>query len=384
MLRQDDLNAILAQKGEGCVSLSFATHRDRPSAQQDALRIKNDLGTAEQRLVARGVRATSARELLKPAAALLEDRPFWEHQDEGLALYLAPEFFRCWRVPFPPPEVLTVGRRFSLKPLLPLVSGAERFYILALSQHHVRLLSCTPFSSSAMPLPDTPDSLPEALWTDDPERQLQFHSGAGGSGGRGERRPARFHGHGTGVDDTQEKIRRYLRAVDKGVTDALAGQRMPLVLASVKALLPLYREISSYPNVIEEGIWGNPETRRDEDLRREAWRLLAPMFETSKQEAVDRFRELASKGRATAEVNAVALAAMDGRVDELIVAPTAESWGLVRLDRHAIEPSAPDHPEAEELVDVSIIETLGRGGKVYGLELRDMPAPSPLAATLRY
>jgi hypothetical protein len=44
---------------------------------------------------------------------------------------------------------VVVTDRFHIKPLLPLLSGDGRFYVLALSQSEVRLLQGTRYSVSA-------------------------------------------------------------------------------------------------------------------------------------------------------------------------------------------------------------------------------------------
>jgi len=49
-----------------------------------------------------------------------------------------------------------------------------------------------------MDLGDTPRKIEDILKYDDPEKQLQYHTGT--SSGKG-KRSAIFHGHGVGTDD---------------------------------------------------------------------------------------------------------------------------------------------------------------------------------------
>jgi hypothetical protein len=64
-----------------------------------------------------------------------------------------------------------------IKPLLPLLSGDGRFYILALSQKEVRLLEGSRYGIDAVELEKVPRGLAAALKFDVRERQLQFHAG---------------------------------------------------------------------------------------------------------------------------------------------------------------------------------------------------------------
>jgi hypothetical protein len=111
----------------------------RPGAGPGAL--KNLIQEADRQLGDRGAGPHQARTLLEPAHVLLQDPAFWEHQAGGLAVFAAPGFARWFRLPIELPELAVVTRRFHLKPLLPYFQGDGRLFVLALSQHAVRLLA---------------------------------------------------------------------------------------------------------------------------------------------------------------------------------------------------------------------------------------------------
>jgi len=43
-------------------------------------------------------------------------------------------------------------------------------------------------------------------------------------------------------------------------------KKAPLVLAGVEYLFPIYQEANTYPDLVEEGITGNPENLKPEEL----------------------------------------------------------------------------------------------------------------------
>src|SRR4030066_1992153 len=83
-----------------CVSVFMPMHRSGPETQQDLIRFKNLIREAEERLMTRGIPAPEARELLESAQKLLRDGLFRQRQSAGLGMFLSPEVFRCYLLPF--------------------------------------------------------------------------------------------------------------------------------------------------------------------------------------------------------------------------------------------------------------------------------------------
>jgi hypothetical protein len=142
-------------------------HRSGPETQQDPIRFKNLLREAEERLIKRGLPAPESKELLESAQRLLQGDLFHQHQSDGLAMFLSVEMFRYYLLPFVFKELVIVTDRFHIRPLLPLLSGDGRYYILALSQNKVRLLQGTHYSVNEVALADVPKDLAETLRDDD-------------------------------------------------------------------------------------------------------------------------------------------------------------------------------------------------------------------------
>ena len=94
VLSRDELKTLIEASESPCVSLFLPTHRAGPEIQQDPIRLKNLLRQAEEGLAARGLRDREIRDLLAPAEQLLPERPFWQNQSDGLALFRSPALFR--------------------------------------------------------------------------------------------------------------------------------------------------------------------------------------------------------------------------------------------------------------------------------------------------
>ena len=256
-LSRESLQSLMEMQHGPCISLFLPTDRTGVEGPQDQLRIRRLIREAESLLRGKAqLHSAQVEDLLEPLRALLDDKRFWRHASDGLAIFRSPQVFRAFRLPSSFKEQVVVGDHFSLRPLLPLLTFDGRFYVLALSHNAVRLLACTHDSTSEGKLPEqVPASLAEFLRGEERANELQSHSSASfGTVGKGGRHPAIFHGQGVGIDDEKDDLLRYFQHIDRGLYDLLRDETAPLVLAGVEYLFPIYQQANSYPHLLEQGI----------------------------------------------------------------------------------------------------------------------------------
>lgn len=370
-------------------SIFLPTHRKGPEIQQDPLVLRHLVDEALAQLTAIGMRRPDAEALLAPAR-LLVDAPqdrFWQHQSEGLALFLAEETSLSYRTPMAFPPVVHVGRRFVVRPLLPALAGDAPFYILALSQHQVRLLVATRFTVSEVALPEVPHSLEDALRYYEFERQVRVRS-AGSPGAPGGNRASAYHGHGSASDEAslRRHVIEYVHAVENGVDGALAEQTAPLVLAGVPEMQGLYRAENRYRHLLPEGIVGNPDLLAAEELQQQAWNLIAPQLQEAELQARALFQQLEGTGdeRAAYGLEGILPAALYRRVATLFVPAAGACWGTFDEEANRLELHVEPRPGDEDLLDFAVYHTLRHAGTVYPLPSEQMPLDAPIAAIYRY
>lgn len=377
ILQREQLEELARAAGP-CVSIYMPTHVRGADTLQDPIRLKNLLKRSEQELERYGVRSTDARTMLQPAQALIENHDFWRRQTGGLAIFVARNLFRHFRLPIELDETVLVGDRLYLKALLKLMTGDGRYYVLALSRDEVRLLECTRYGCHRVALPDSvPKNFEEARqYVVDQERTTSLARGGSGAGV--------FFGSGPESEDDKLRIKEYFQAVDKGLRDVFREDRVPLVFAGVDYLLPLYREATSYPNLLEQGIHGNPEGWSDSELHDRAWTIVEPYFRKQQEKAAAQFKSLQPAGRASHTIKEVVAAAHQGRVDTLFVAAGLQHWG--RFDPSTFQSETHKQPEPgdDDLLDLAALQTLLKGGKVFAVEPGEIPDGAPLAAVYRY
>src|SRR5207245_7062413 len=119
-----------------------------------------------------GVRKGEAKTLLDPIRELTLE-PVWSEERKGLIVLRSPDRFQVFYSPQPLRDVIEIGKRFQITPILPILDRDRTFYILALDQKHIRLIRCNESESQEVPLPPkTPTSLLEDALTSPPDHDL--------------------------------------------------------------------------------------------------------------------------------------------------------------------------------------------------------------------
>jgi hypothetical protein len=376
-----DLKALAERTGRPSCSLFLPTERAGPDTRQNRLRLKNLLAKAEGSLREIGVRSAEAISLLEPARKLLPDHDFWQRQSTGLAIFLQEGFSRHYRLPLELPELVVAADRFHLKPLFPLLTGDGRFHVLAVSQGQVRLIAATRHSHSELLPEDLPSGIGDALRFDDPEKQLQFHTRTQQRGGE---RDAMFHGQGSGSDESKDRLLRFFREVDGGVTAVLGKSKSPLVLAAVEYYFPIYREANTYPGLLEDGIPGNPEEVPASELQEQAWRIVEPRFRADQEQALERCAQQIAKRPDGSTLEEVVASAAQGKVSTLFVPIGVHRWGKAEEGGRKLEVHEEAEPGDEDLLDFATVQTFLHDGVVYTIDPDRVPGEAEVAALYRY
>jgi hypothetical protein len=382
MTRQD-LKPLLEHTAAPCVSCFVPMERAGKETRQNPIRVKNMLREAVERLTAQGMPESDAEAMLKPVQRMLDDSAEWQEQSDGLAIFCSPSLFQTYRVPLRFDELLVVAPSFHLKPLLPMFTSNGQFYILALSQGNIRLLQGTRNYVDEITLPsEMPTSIEQALGQDITEKQLQFHTNV--PVGQGGQHAVQFHGQGTPDDQHRSRLLRYFLEIDRGMQQVLAGEQAPLVLAGVEYLLPLYHDRNTYPHLIEEGITGNPDHLKPEELHAQAWDIVEPYMQQEQQRAVERYNQNSEREQSSGDLRTVIPAAAFGRVDTLFVAIGVQTWGSFNPSDSTLQVHAEPLPGDEDLLDFAAVHTLLHSGTVYAVPADRVPGGSTVAALFRY
>ncbi|MBD3233339.1 MAG: hypothetical protein GF315_06410 [candidate division Zixibacteria bacterium] len=382
-ISRDEIRELASKEGDTMISIYLPTHRRGAEVQQNHIRFKNLLSKTLNQLDDLGLRKKEIDSLIEPANDLLNNRDFWEHQEDGLAVFIAPDYFRYYTLPVTVREMANVRNKFAVKQLTPLYNHSPEFYLLTLSQKQARLFLGNRHELREIDTGEMTDNMEEFMKHEDPERQLQFHTGAGeASGGRA----AVFHGHGAGSDESERKemITNYFYALDKGISEIISGSHLPLILSGIEYYIPIYKKANSYNNLHSAAIEKNPDDMTEEELLREALNLLSKDSQEIVDSLISKFNELVGSGKASGEVGTALKQAYMNRVDTLLVDPTSEVHGKFERDNNEVSFTDKDEPESEDLIEALVMETILHNGDIHAVTEDKLPEQASVAAIFRF
>ena len=368
---------------EGWPAVSIYMPISRIGDPQDPIRYKNLLSLTEEKLLRQGMPTKEVRNLLVAEYDLVRDAEYWKHLGkDGFAVFLAGQAVFHYSLPVSFTELVIVGTRFQLRPLLPLLAGGS-YLVLALSQKKLQLFQGDRYHLVEIDLPeDTPKSIDEALKYDDPERQLQYHTKTvtPGSGQRG----AMFHGHGVGIDDQDSNLERYFQAIDRSLFPFLEHKELPVILAGTEELHAVYRSITKSHTLLSAGVTGNITTLAAESLQTMAWNIADEYFAEEEKAAIQNFQDNIGGNRVTDDLQSLMFAASDGRVENLFITENEQLWGTIDIDTRQVTVKTEEEATTVNLIDEAVSLTLHKKGRVFIKKRQEMPLDSIMCAQLRY
>lgn len=383
-LTRNDLKSLSEpQSGGVCISLYIPFQRTGPEVRQNPIHLKNVLHEVEEELQARNIRGNEARELLQPAYDLLRNDLYWQERSEGLALFIGRQSFRDYKVPQPFTKAVKVDGSFFIKPLLKLFTDDHIFYLLTLSQNEARFYTGDPTSLTLFDVPGLPSSMSEALKFEEKEDlEARLHIGSRSGPGSG---PTMFHGQGVSTHgDTKDRLLRYFHKIDQALKKKLRADRVPLIVAGVEYLYPIYKETNTYPLLLDGFVQGNPEQLSREELHRQAWEIARHHFDSVRDRAIRQYQDVVARERTSTDIQDILRAAEFGRVEILFVNERDAILGSYDPATKNAKVQPAESSESIDLTDLATRQTIMNNGTVYLLAPDAMPAPAPIAALFRY
>ena len=370
---------LLKPHAAPCISIYMQTSRSFPENAQDPLRFKNLVSKAERD----GIRSVGKRTiapLIERLRELQEDREFWTHSLDGVAVFVSPDYFRVFRLQQKVYEQAHISDVFFIKPLIRIYQMAERFQLLVLTKTEVRLYEGNRYRMNEIELaPEVPKTMIEALGAEITPPHMTVASFGGVGHGAAMR-----HGHSSRKDEEEIDNERFFRAVDHAITEHHSKPSgLPLILAALPQHKSLFRSLSQNPHLMKESINGDPRLLDEETLRELAWEIMEPYWQQKIDDLRARFEEEQSKSLGSDNPFYITEAALSGNVSVLM------------LDQERIYPGGIDKTDGDISFSMAVgnehdvfedlaITVLGKGGEVLVLPPDKMPTASGVAAIYRH
>lgn len=376
----DLLKQMMEEDHKGLVSIYMPTWRYGSEAGQSRIQLKNILKEAEERLVSMGYGGREAAELLKPCTLLLDDALFWQKQDKTLALFISESSFKHFRLPITSEETLSVSNKYYLRPLIKYLSSDTRFNVLTLSQSEIKLYKAGAYDIERVDVPEIDELVENYIPANELRQEATSPKGAAGGA------TSFLHGYNEMSQTEKNEISKHLRTIDKEVSRVLKDSGAPLLVYSVDYIYPMYKEVNTYPHLMEESIKGSPVGASLRDIHDKAMEIVVPRCESTLEREIEKFNTLKGTDSKLSSCDAAEITkmALQGRVERLFVADGVQQWGFLDNDTGEIIVDNREGEKHMDILDRALIAAMENGGKVYVLDKERMPVIKPAAAILRY
>ena len=382
LLTKELIQELLSADQAPCLSLYMPTHRTHPENLKNPIRFKNLVSKMEESLLQK-YSANETQEYLKPLEALVNDNDIWNYTKEGLAVFSAKGIFKVVELHKSVEELAMVADSFHTKPLRQYLQSLDHFHVLGLTLRDIRLFEGNRHSLTEIELTaDTPKTIKEALGDELTDKHTTVAS-YGGSGGESTNM---HHGHGGKSEETEKDAERFFRVVAKAIYEHYSKPSgWPIILAALTEHHNLFQKVSKNPLLLQNSIAINPSSVSPDQLAKMAWEIMEPEYNLKLKTLVDRFKQARANGKGSDDYKEIAVAAVEGRVDTLLVeADRIIAVRLTNLTTGNTQKKDLSNPKVDDLLDDMGELVLKMGGQVFVLPTDKMPSETGLAAIFRY
>nr|WP_300003046.1 hypothetical protein [Tissierella sp.] len=376
---KDFPNDLIFEKEGPFMSLYQPTHKTSPENEQDPIRFRNLVQNLENSL--KKEYPEEVEELLKPFRQIENDKEFWINASEGLAILANKDKCIVYKLNRTVDEFSVVASSFHIKPLIRNFQSDDKYHVLGITRDDFNIYEGNRYGIEMIEIDeDTPKTLTEVLGDQYTDPHLHTGRYSGGSTGA----PV-FHGQGGKKDEVEIDTERYFRYIDKFIMDNFSTQmKLPLMLVALDEHQGEFRNISKNNYLLEEKVSKDPEALPREEIRKLTWEQMEPIYIKKTTDMVERYGLQKSKFLGSDDLAEIARAALEGRIDTLMIESGRVEAGRVNRKTGEIEREAIENPEIDDILDDIGEMALKSNSEVVILPKERMPSETGIAAIFRY
>jgi hypothetical protein len=371
-LRGEDLLALQNEKGSICVSVILPTHPLSPERRVDRPEAEKAIEKART-LLLHNYPEPEVRPVMQSLQELLEQVDF-DHNANGLGLYVSPAIRKMIRFPFNVEERVVVADRFELREVLYRLYYTSPYYVLIINGKGARL-----FEGSW-------DELTEISGADFPvayEEEFSYNPPSRGTSYSGQAHVKSFERDNAVLEEL--RLKDFFRKVDAKLKPYIVGET-PLVVLAPEEELAWFKSISDLEKRIIAGPPGNYDHVSLKLLAGLVWPVVYAHLQKQTGNLATEFRERIGELRGITGVQDIWQAAREGKGLKLLVEKDYHCPGFVTGDdyRLYLTPPVTPHKTIADAVDQLIETVLEKNGKVVFTENEALKDYGRIALITRY
>jgi hypothetical protein len=370
---------MITDKDGPLISLYQPTHKASPDNKQDPILFKNLIKNIEKTLEELHD-FDAVDKIMKPLYGLKEDKEFWNHSYEGIAVFATVNKCIVYRLDNPVKELALVAKTFHIKPLLKAYQSNENYLLLGLSKENFSLFKGN--KNGFIPIEidkKYPRTLQEVLGYEKTEINLTHgsYSGAGN--------PAMYHGYGDVNQEIEKDTEKYFRYVDGFVSEHYSKPlKMPVILITLTEHHTLFKQSSNNPFLLEVGINKSIDSMDMKEIQSEAWKIIETIKSKNMPDITETFTNAEADALGSSDLESVAKAAIESRIDTLYIEEDKSIPGKIDKETGKVIFSSTKSLDHGDILDDLADIVLSGGGKVTVLSNEEMPSKTGVAAIYRY
>lgn len=304
------------------VSIYLPTHRIFSDVQQDKIRFKNLLSEAESVLQEKhDMKDTDA--FLGEAKRLQDDNMFWNHMADGLAVLINDQETNIFKLEGNAPELVHVGERFHLLPLMNEYEFLSDAYILDIAKDRFKLYHGDRESFEEIETPDVYQNFTDLF--DDKDLQPGFHS-TGGS-------DTSFHSHSSASQTDERETEKYLRYVVNGLSDFFKEKKEPIILFGTTEVATQFGNMAegrlNITKIVEQPL----NIQGLSDLADKLKETLLPDYKRDVEKRIEELKNLIGADKGSENTSRIINESEGGRIQTLFIGNTLGGLDITEADQ---------------------------------------------------
>ncbi len=354
MFNLDTVKHLQTLTSRPSVTLTLPTHRTAPDNHKDPIRLGNLVKEAVHRLETE----FGKRETADVTAQLQElaDGIDHEHNQSGLVLFVSKDYHNAFRVPYRLAERVAIDDNFLTRDIVFAMNRSPLYWVLMLSEKPTRL-----YLGQREELTETHEhGFP------------QEYSGPGAGSSVSS---------GIGANPSQQKDRAleaFMRDVDASLLNAVQEGPFPVLLVGLPQNLSAFREVTKHADFIMREMPGGHDSLNAHELGELIWPEARAALRERRREIFEQLETAQGQSRTVSDLNEAWQAAIDGRVDVMVVEQSKSYPAQVSPDGRSLtalptgkEEGADAYADAVDEMMEAVMQHGGRAVFVEDDELKD-------------
>lgn len=275
-MNSTDIDRMIAENGNLCISIISPTIKYTRARMQNPALIEKAIHKAKA-LLSHSAWPKDQVVNVQSRLDLLIDRIDYMRLQEGLAIFISPNIFKIYLLPFTVKEKVIVGKTFEIRDLVYFGQFLKPYHLLAISKNRVRLLKGSGRDLQEIINHDFPKKYSEEYEYARPSISSPSSPGL-----------KAFERDKSVMEDTRMKA--FFRQADDTLRKYIRPD-MPLFIAGVAEELVDFEHISYHIKNITGRIPGNYDVDAVHPLAETAWNMIREDVASSNNELIRRIEE---------------------------------------------------------------------------------------------